>query len=191
MKNLLLKNPSFRYLEQSFREWLDVLGYAPVSVYNMPLQIRELLHYPESKKIASIKELDIKHVKAHYNKLKERSNVRRGGRLSNDHLNKHIQALRKFTDYLRQVGRLFVSIEGGSDLTNYMTRLMVRLRKQNKLVVNAKQILASVIVKWLKQYNLRQVHCLTGQRYISSIEAYRINEMEGLTEEVNKFHPLG
>ena len=108
MKKLPLKNPSFRYLEQSFREWLDVLGYAPVSVYNMPLQIRELLHYLESKKIASIKDLDNKHIKAHYDKLKERSNVRRGGGLSNDHLNKHIQALRKFTDYLRQVGRLIL-----------------------------------------------------------------------------------
>lgn len=87
--------------------------------------------------------------------------------------------------------KLFVSIEGGNQLTNYMTRLMVRLRKQNKLVVNAKQIRASVIVKWLKQYNLRQVQYLAGHRYISSTEAYRINDMEGLMEEVNKFHPLG
>jgi|SRR5688572_1920826 len=106
MKNLPLENPSFRYLEQSFKEWLDVLGYAPVSVYNMPVQIRELLHYLESKNINNIKDLDTKHIKAHYNKLKERSNTRRGGGLSNNHLNKHIQALRKFTDYLRQVGRL-------------------------------------------------------------------------------------
>lgn len=106
MKSLALKNPSFRYLEQSFKEWLDVLGYAPISVYNMPLQIRELLYYLESENISNIKELEIKHIKEHYSRLKERSNVRRGGGLSNDHLNKHIQALRKFTDYLRQVGRL-------------------------------------------------------------------------------------
>jgi integrase/recombinase XerD len=106
MKKLVLKNPSFRYLEQSFKEWLDVLGYAPVSVYNMPLQVRELLHYLESENITSIKELDVKHIKGHYGKLKERGNARRGGGLSNNHLNKHIQALRKFTDYLRQVGRL-------------------------------------------------------------------------------------
>lgn len=106
MKNLALKNPSFRYLEQSFKEWLDVLGYAPSSVYVMPLQVRELLHYLESKSINNIKDLDAKHIKEHYRKLKERSNVRRGGGLSNNHLNKHIQALRRFTDYLRQVGRL-------------------------------------------------------------------------------------
>ena len=106
MKKLVLKNPSFRYLEQSFKEWLDVLCYAPISVYNMPLQVRELLHYLESENITSIKELDVNHIKKHYNKLKERSNARREGGLSNNHLNKHIQSLRKFTDYLRQVGRL-------------------------------------------------------------------------------------
>lgn len=106
MKSLALKNPSFRYLEQSFKEWLDILGYAPISVYNMPLQVRELLYYLERQNITSIKDLEIKHIKEHYDKLKERSNARRGGGLSNDHLNKHIQALRKFTDDLRQVGRL-------------------------------------------------------------------------------------
>jgi integrase/recombinase XerD len=106
MKSLTLINPSFRYLEQSFKEWLDIMGYAPSSVYAMPLHVRELLHYLESKGINNIKELDAHHIKAHYNKLKERSNTRYGGGLSNNHLNKHIQALRKFTDYLRQVGRL-------------------------------------------------------------------------------------
>jgi len=106
MKSLALKTASFRYLEQSFKEWLDILGYAPVSVYNMPLQIRELLYHLESKSITDIKELDITHIQSHYNRLKERSNQRRGGGLSNGHLNKHIQSLRKFTDYLRQAGRL-------------------------------------------------------------------------------------
>lgn len=106
MKSLALSNPSFRYLEQSFKEWLDVLGYAPSSVYNMPIHVRELLHYLEGKGIKDIKQLDNKHIKAHYTKLKERSNARHGGALGNNHLNKHIQAIRKFSDYLRQVGRL-------------------------------------------------------------------------------------
>jgi integrase/recombinase XerD len=106
MKNLPLKNSSFRYLEQSFKEWLDILGYAPITVYNMPLQVRELLYFLEGRNINHIKDLDITHIKDHYAKLKERSNMRRDGGLSNNHLNKHIQALRKFTDYLRQVGRL-------------------------------------------------------------------------------------
>lgn len=106
MKSLALSNPSFRYLEESFKEWLDILGYAPTTIYYAPLFVRELLHHLESKGIRNIKELDNKHIRSHYAKLKERANQRRGGGLSNNHLNKHIQAIKKFTDYLRQVGRL-------------------------------------------------------------------------------------
>ena len=82
-------------------------------------------------------------------------------------------------------------MEGGKSLSSCITRLMFWVRRKNKLVKNAKQLRASVISKWLKQYNLRQVQYLAGHRYISSTEAYQQNEMEGLTEEVNKFHPLG
>lgn len=91
----------------------------------------------------------------------------------------------------QQTDKLFVSIEGGESLDSCMHRLMFWVRRKNKLVVNAKQLRASVIVKWLRIYNLRKVQYLAGHRYISATEAYRQNEMEGLTEEVNKFHPLG
>ncbi len=106
MKKLPLKNPSFRFIEQGFREWLDIQGFAKSTVYNLPNHIRELLHYLEQQKVNHIKELDIKHINDHYANLKERTNQRRSGGLSNGHLNKHIQALRKFTDYLRKVGRI-------------------------------------------------------------------------------------
>ena len=106
MKSLPLKNPSFRFIEQSFREWLDIQGFADTTVYNLPNHVRELLHYLDTQGVTNIKELEIKHIHAHYEKLKERTRQRRGGGLSNGHLNKHIQALRKFTDYLRKVGRI-------------------------------------------------------------------------------------
>lgn len=77
-----------------------------MTVYNLPTHIRELLHYLESQGINQIKDLEIKHINQHYEKLKERARQNRGGGLSNGHLNKHIQALRKFTDYLRKVGRI-------------------------------------------------------------------------------------
>jgi site-specific recombinase XerD len=91
----------------------------------------------------------------------------------------------------QQTDKLFASIEGGDSLDSCMHRLMFWVRRKNKLVVNAKQLRASVIVKWLKIYNLRKVQYLAGHRYISATEAYKQNEMEGLTEEVNQFHPLG
>jgi integrase/recombinase XerD len=99
----------------------------------------------------------------------------------------------------QQTSKLFVSIEGGDKLR--IDFLMEQVRKQSRpdnhgelsgpKVENADQLRASVIVKWLKQYNLREVQYMAGHRYISSTEAYRQSEMEGLSEEVNKFHPLG
>jgi len=108
MKKLNLQNASYRYLEQSFKEWLDILGYAESTVYYLPLNVREFLYYLEQQGCTQIKQLDNQHIKNYYEKLKERSNQRRGGGLSGAHLNKHLQALRKFTDYLREVGRMEV-----------------------------------------------------------------------------------
>lgn len=88
----------------------------------------------------------------------------------------------------KRTEKLFVSLENGSKLR--IDHLMEQLRKQNTKITSAKQIRASVIVKWLRQYNLREVQYLAGHRYISSTEAYQQNEMQGLSEEVNQFHPL-
>ena len=54
MKKLLLKNESFQYIEKSFREWLDILGYAESTVYNLPNHIRELFYYLEQNNINNI-----------------------------------------------------------------------------------------------------------------------------------------
>lgn len=126
MKKLVIKNPSFRFIEQSFREWLDIQGFADTTVYNLPHHIRELLHYLDTQGVTNIKELEIRHIYAHYEKLKERTHQRRSGGLSNGHLNKHIQALRKFTDYLRKVGRiqlpaLKLDNEAGTHKPNFLT----------------------------------------------------------------------
>ncbi len=106
MKKLTLTNPKFRYLEKSFREWLDILGYAPSTVYNMPNMIREFLSYLERIEILTIESVKAEHFELFYSQLKERSNDRKGGGLSGAHLNKHIQALKKFVEYLDKVGRL-------------------------------------------------------------------------------------
>ncbi|MEL7147297.1 MAG: tyrosine-type recombinase/integrase [Bacteroidota bacterium] len=114
MKKLALSNPSFRYLESSFAEWLDIQGYAKSTVYNLPIHVRELLHYLEQQGVNHIKQLTPdsyrENILAHYEKLKERSNQRTDGAISTAHLNKYIQALRKFTDYLRKVGRITLPV---------------------------------------------------------------------------------
>lgn len=92
----------------------------------------------------------------------------------------------------QETDQLFIG-EGGNcySLSNFMTQLMIKVRKINPSVLNAKQIRASVITKWVKMYNLRKAQYLAGHRYISSTEGYLQNDMEGLKEEVQQFHPLG
>ncbi len=109
MKRLSLKTASFGYVEKSFREWLDMLGYARwQSVYGMPLNVREMLHHFEQQGITDLKEIDSRQIKDYFEQhLKQRTNTRyKGATLDNGTLNKHIQSIHKFLDYLRQVGRL-------------------------------------------------------------------------------------
>ncbi|MBL7888011.1 MAG: tyrosine-type recombinase/integrase [Bacteroidia bacterium] len=108
MKALNLKSESFRYVEKSFGEWLDILGYAEYTVYSMPNYIREFLYHLEQQGKTQLSQINNKVIKEYYNELKQRPNARRGGGLSNNYLNKHLQAMHKFCDYLRQSGRLIL-----------------------------------------------------------------------------------
>ena len=110
MKKLVLQNPSFRYVEDGFKQWLDVLGYAPGTVYYMPLHVRELLHYLEAQGIKQIRDMTTGDIENHYEKLKERAHQRKDGALSGAHLNKHAYALKKFTEYLRKAGRASIPV---------------------------------------------------------------------------------
>jgi site-specific recombinase XerD len=90
-----------------------------------------------------------------------------------------------------QTEKLFTSIGSSPDLHNTLHKLNRQLISIEPRIKNLKQIRASVITKWLKLYNLRQVQYMAGHKWISSTEEYLQNEMEGLQEEINKYHPLG
>jgi integrase/recombinase XerD len=106
MKQLTLHSEAYRYIIASFKEWLQTLGYNQSTVYQLPNYTQELLHYAETKGYAGLYQINNDLIKEHYYRLKERSNKRRTGGLSNSYLNKHLQAYHKFSDYLRQNGRL-------------------------------------------------------------------------------------
>jgi integrase/recombinase XerD len=134
MKKLILKNQSFIYIEKSFREWLDVLGYAETTVYNLPNHIRELFYYLEQHNINHIKQLDNQIIIAHYNNLKTRGNQRQGGGLSNAYLNKHLQAFYKFTEYLRQSGRMTLPMLTIDWESNDVTEIETLTQEEIKLL---------------------------------------------------------
>lgn len=112
MKRLPVTAAPYQYIEKSFKEWLEALGYSWQGVYYMPIQIRGLLNYLERQNKTDLK--DITHeaiTNYYYQELKQRKNLMRdAGTLSNKHLNKNLQALRKFVEYLRQTGKLQIPL---------------------------------------------------------------------------------
>jgi len=108
MQKLKIKTQAFVYVEKSFQEWLETLGYAASTVYGLPRYVHEFLYYLEQNKITLISEIETNHFREHFERLKSRTNERDGGGLSNNYLNKHLQSFYKFAEYLRQSGRLIL-----------------------------------------------------------------------------------
>jgi len=112
MKRLPVTAPPYQYIEKSFKEWLEALGYSWQGVYYMPIQIRGLLNWLERQNKAQLTDITTEAItNYYYQELKQRKNyMRDAGTLSNKHLNKNLQALRKFTEYLRQTGKLQIPL---------------------------------------------------------------------------------
>ena len=102
MKKLNLNSTNYNALLISFKEWLDILGYAETTVYNLPNHLREFFYWLESQERTDINHITTQDVTNYYKVLKERSNQRIDGALSKSYLNKHQQALKKFREYLIQ-----------------------------------------------------------------------------------------
>ena len=112
MKKLTLQTPAFRYLEQSYGQWLDILGYAPVTVKSFPVLVREFLHYLEINGHTQINQIDIPLIRTYYKKLSQRANQRQGGGLSNNYLNTHLNALDRLLEYLRKQAKVEIPPTG-------------------------------------------------------------------------------
>ena len=87
--------------------------------------------------------------------------------------------------------QLFISVNGSGNLKNSLHHLFCFLKKDYPEVNSAGQIRQSVMVHWLKSYDLRQVQYMAGHRWVSSTERYRLDNLEGLQAELDKYHPLG
>lgn len=72
-----------------------------------------------------------------------------------------------------------------------MNKLLGQVTKLEPKVKTLRQRRASEITHWIKTQNLREAQYRAGHRYVSSTEAYQINDLEGLAEDVERFHPNG
>jgi hypothetical protein len=75
--------------------------------------------------------------------------------------------------------------------SNFLNRLIKTLSGHNPSITSLQQLRTCVITHWLKTHNLRQVQYMAGHRFVSSTEAYLVNDLDDLMEDIGKFHPLG
>jgi site-specific recombinase XerD len=106
-----------------------------------------------------------------------------------EYLTKTRNEILKLTN--KESEQLFISIGNSEKFNNILHYLIKSLQKINPKVTQFKQLRASVIVHWLKLYNLRQVQYMAGHRYVSSTEQFLVNEMDGMIEDIEKYHPIG
>ena len=90
----------------------------------------------------------------------------------------------------RDTEQFFLSAQGKLTLKNSLKSLHDELKTYNRNYQSFDQIRTSVIVNWLKTYNLRKTQYLAGHRYISSTERYKQDNLEGLHDMINSFHPI-
>jgi len=86
--------------------------------------------------------------------------------------------------------RLFLQWKRGAHFYGITQMMLSHLRKLNSRIKNFEQIRTSVITQWLKQHDLRKVQYLAGHKYVSSTETYKENIIDGLQDDITKFHPL-
>lgn len=93
-------NPDYLQLLYRFKQWLIALGYSDQTVYILPQSIINMLYYFESINLVNPKAISNKFIKLYYHKLKSRPNKRNGKALSPNTLNKELQAIYKFSEFL-------------------------------------------------------------------------------------------
>jgi len=102
MKKLILKNESYKEIIIAFKSWLDILGYSSSTVNSFPTYLQEFFYWLELNNIKTINQITKEIVKKYYKELSQRPKEKQSGALSNNYLNAHQCALKRFRIYLQK-----------------------------------------------------------------------------------------
>lgn len=133
MKNLELKNTSFIYLEQSFKEWLNIIGYSENTVNSWPIHVREFLHYLEMHNITQLTQVTPQRTYHFINYIKSRKSPRTGTALSTHSINKIINSINSFAKYINATDKHILDITPKSVTLNSLERSILSKDELQKL----------------------------------------------------------
>lgn len=150
-----------KLLEEGYKKWLETMGYAKNTVYAFPLQLREYLEWIEDNKLKINKESALKFMVY----FRERKNKRRGGGLSIAHINKQIDVLNKFFEYLRKTKKIKVE---------------VKLKREQKEELTERKILTKEEILQLYQATEKTINGTRDKAMLSIYYGCGLRKKEGL-----------
>jgi integrase/recombinase XerD len=109
--NREFKSKQFQHLTESFKIWLETLGYKPQGVKQMNWNTQEFFAFLEIQNITSLKNYKSHNVAQYLEYLQHRPNYMNGGSLSASYINKHITTLRLLSKYLQLTGKAGFTIK--------------------------------------------------------------------------------
>jgi integrase/recombinase XerD len=111
MKQLQIKTTHFLTLQKSFKDWLQIMGYADGTVETFPVHLREFFHYLEERNVFHIRDTQQRHYDGFISYLQIRTNKQqKAGGLSTSSINKIAKSVNTFAKYINQNGRFTLSL---------------------------------------------------------------------------------
>lgn len=100
-----LESSEYILLCQSFKEWLELLNYSVHSIPSLFYHVRDFLIYQEQHQKLTLQQLTAADATDFINRLQTLTGVRTKKLYSGAHINKYIQALLLFSQYIRDTGK--------------------------------------------------------------------------------------
>jgi integrase/recombinase XerD len=108
-KPIALTSAEYKLLLQSFTGWLQLLNYSPLSIPGLTTALKGFLQYQEATGKLLLEQLTATDANHFIEYLLTKTGERTKKRLSNNHINKYIQALKLFSRYIRETGRSIIA----------------------------------------------------------------------------------
>jgi len=96
-----------------------------------------------------------------------------------------LQKLRK-----QKTNKLLINTGREETINEILRELLRELRSKHDFLKSFIQVRNSVISHWLQEKNIREVQYLAGHGSIKSTQRYAQVNLQELTEQLNKYHPL-
>jgi len=96
---------------EGFERWLVAMGYAESTVQGSVNYVRDFYLWLKVSSITELCQIDNKVIRVYYGHLQKRKRKRGSGSLSDNYINSHLNALKRFSRYLQESGQGTLEID--------------------------------------------------------------------------------